>query len=92
MLHIRTSFAIVSLLAVLCLSCKYDQPPTPVLVFSKTAGFRHASIADGVAALQHLGDTSTLRRAQKNLPPQHHQAPLRRTKLRSQPVAVHACR
>jgi len=47
--------ALTLLLAVLCLSCKYDHPPTRILVFTKTAGYRHASIADGVAALQRLG-------------------------------------
>jgi type 1 glutamine amidotransferase len=31
--------------------------PYRVLVFSKTAGFRHASIPDGIAAIQRLGAT-----------------------------------
>ena len=30
-------------------------PLTKVLVFSKTAGFRHASIPNGIAAIQQLG-------------------------------------
>ena len=32
-----------------------------VLVFSKTAGFRHDSIPDGVAAVKHLGETAGFR-------------------------------
>ena len=31
------------------------QPDFSVLVFSKTAGFRHASISDGIAAIAELG-------------------------------------
>lgn len=32
-----------------------DDPPFKALVFSKTAAFRHDSIPDGIAAIQHLG-------------------------------------
>lgn len=32
-----------------------DDDPVSVLVFSKTAGFRHASIPDGVAAIEAIG-------------------------------------
>jgi type 1 glutamine amidotransferase len=32
-----------------------DDPPYAVLVFSKTAGFRHDSIEEGITALQELG-------------------------------------
>ena len=34
--------------------CAQDEPSVRLLVFTKTAGFRHQSIADGVAALQTL--------------------------------------
>jgi len=43
------------LLAALAFSCKYEQPPARILVFSKTEGFRHESISAGLAALQDLG-------------------------------------
>ncbi|MEV7328277.1 ThuA domain-containing protein [Micromonospora sp. NPDC093244] len=33
-------------------------PLTKVLVFSKTAGFRHSSIPNGIAAIQQLGSTN----------------------------------
>lgn len=39
-----------------CLMASCSEPPMPkVLVFSKTAGFRHASIPAGIAAIQQLG-------------------------------------
>ncbi len=38
-----------------CLNVAATQPPPRVLVFSKTAGFRHDSIPTAVAALQRLG-------------------------------------
>lgn len=53
-------FGLVVLLAVLVLTAgmtmiqTQDEPR--VLVFSKTAGFRHASIEAGIAALQQLGE------------------------------------
>lgn len=46
------------LLAVLFLfsSCSNERPGDPkILVFSKTAGFHHQSIADGITAIQQLG-------------------------------------
>ncbi len=40
----------------LIFSCAKKAKPTPrVLVFTKTAGYRHASIPDGIAAIQKLG-------------------------------------
>ena len=37
-------------------SCSHKRPGKPkILVFSKTAGFHHESIADGIAAIQKLG-------------------------------------
>jgi type 1 glutamine amidotransferase len=38
-----------------------DEPGFAVLVFSKTAGFRHDSISAGVAAIQALGEQSNFR-------------------------------
>ncbi len=43
----------ILLLALAMLCC--EQPPERILVFSKTEGFRHASIADGKMALLRLG-------------------------------------
>lgn len=43
------------ILFALAFSCKYEQTSVRILVFTKTAGFRHASISDGLAALQRLG-------------------------------------
>jgi cytochrome c len=49
------------LLSLILLGCSSSMPdpqnaPEPqVLVFSKTAGYRHASIPDGIAAIQKLG-------------------------------------
>ena len=47
------SFALLGL--VLCLDPPWPQAPPKILVFSKTAGFRHDSIPDGVGALRGLG-------------------------------------
>ena len=38
-----------------------DQAPRRILVFSKTAGFRHASIPDGIAAIRGLGASNGFR-------------------------------
>ncbi len=49
----------ISILALACLlgaDPTHDEPPKPrVLVFSKTAAYRHDSIAAGVAAVRELG-------------------------------------
>jgi len=48
----------LSLLAIICIiaSCSKKRSGKPrVLVFSKTAGFRHASIPNGIAAIKKLG-------------------------------------
>jgi type 1 glutamine amidotransferase len=56
------------LLAGLCAGCSRQQPQAQslgqrpaVLVFYKTQGFHHASIPDGLAALQQLGRDNNLR-------------------------------
>lgn len=36
-------------------NCQAQREETRILVFSKTAGFRHESIKDGIAAIQQLG-------------------------------------
>src|SRR5688572_8819006 len=36
-------------------ACSSDQEPTRILVFSKTAGFRHESIPFGIEAIKKLG-------------------------------------
>lgn len=46
---------LISLSLALCLNAAATQPQPRVLVFSKTAGFRHDSIPTAVAALQRLG-------------------------------------
>ena len=43
------------LLASLCLPVAVQSQDSRVLVFSKTAGFRHTSIGDGLAAIRKLG-------------------------------------
>ena len=48
-------FHLLMLLLFLNFSCQYEQPPSRILVFTKTAGFRHESIPAGVEALQRLG-------------------------------------
>ena len=52
------SLAAVCLVMAVCLtSCdKKRSGPPKVLVFSKTMGFEHASIPDGIRAIQKLGD------------------------------------
>ena len=50
-LMIRT-LALSMLLATV--NCQPDKPPTNILVFSKTAGFRHGSIPAGQEALRSL--------------------------------------
>ncbi|SMO32008.1 ThuA domain-containing protein [Fodinibius sediminis] len=58
MKHSRTllQYSIVFLFSFLILSCSKRSGPPRVLVFSKTAGFYHNSIPDGMAAIQKLGD------------------------------------
>lgn len=47
---------LISLCAVLACSCNHKRQGEPrILVFTKTAGFHHASIPDGVKALQKMG-------------------------------------
>lgn len=47
---------VVPLIGVAPAAADHDPPPAgDVLVFSKTAGFRHASIPDGIAAIEALG-------------------------------------
>ena len=42
--------AILSISGIACAQTQFE-----ILVFSKTTGFRHASIADGIQAVQELG-------------------------------------
>lgn len=51
----RRIYSFLLLLPFLNFSCQYEQPPSRILVFTKTAGFRHESIPAGVEALQRLG-------------------------------------
>ena len=51
---IRWPFALL-LVAFSALAGPFDDQHVTVLVFTKTAGFRHDSIADGIAAIQALG-------------------------------------
>ena len=47
---------LLSVIVIFYASCSNSRSSKPkVLVFSKTAGFRHASIPDGIAAIQKLG-------------------------------------
>lgn len=54
------SIGLLSLLLIslfLLTSCSNERPGDPkILVFSKTAGFHHQSIADGIIAIQQLGE------------------------------------
>ena len=45
-----------SIALILSLAAPLDAAPYSVLVFSKTAGYRHASIPQGIAALKALGE------------------------------------
>lgn len=51
-------FLIILFTGILLFGCNNteERPETRVLVFSKTAGFRHASIPQGIAALKALGE------------------------------------
>ncbi|HVI48715.1 MAG TPA: ThuA domain-containing protein, partial [Chitinophaga sp.] len=52
----HSSKLILLLLLLVAAACKKTRPGQPkVLVFSKTAAFRHASIPAGIAAIQELG-------------------------------------
>ncbi|NSL88866.1 PKD domain-containing protein [Chitinophaga sp. Mgbs1] len=54
MKHILKLFAVLALAGIA--GCQKTRPGQPkVLVFTKTAAFRHASIAAGINAVQHLG-------------------------------------
>jgi len=48
-------YAVVLVLAAASMSCRSKRPPPKVLVFSATAGFRHGSIAAGIAAVRAMG-------------------------------------
>jgi glucose/arabinose dehydrogenase/cytochrome c551/c552/type 1 glutamine amidotransferase len=52
---LKTPFAILSLLAMGQFSFIPQKEPPKVLIFSKTAGFVHESIPDGIAAIKKLG-------------------------------------
>src|SRR4051812_3787920 len=48
---------LLAAIAVIYFSCSSKRSGKPrVLVFSKTAGFRHASIPNGIAAIKKLGE------------------------------------
>jgi cytochrome c len=51
---LRQFFGLICVVAVLW-ACSSEKKETRVLVFSKTAGFRHQSIEEGIAAIQKLG-------------------------------------
>src|SRR5437868_12795749 len=48
-------FSAVLLIFLLFFSSFIIKPHSRVLIFSKTAGFHHSSIPDGIAAIQKLG-------------------------------------
>ena len=53
---VQTACVRRAILFLLLLSCAADQEPAPrILVFTKTAGYRHTSIDEGVAAITKLG-------------------------------------
>ncbi len=65
--QVRSFIGVLCLVSVLFVSTAPDaaaqqklrpEPRYRVLVFSKTAGFRHASIPDGIAAIWRLGDAN----------------------------------
>ncbi len=47
--------AVSILLSMIATGCGFNSSPAKILVFSKTAGYRHESIAAGKTALLHLG-------------------------------------
>jgi len=49
----QARFLLILLITIIC--CNWATAKTKVLIFSKTAGFHHASIAPGIAAIQLLG-------------------------------------
>ena len=51
----RVLIAFAVLLSALVVPLATAAPLTQVLVFSKTAGFRHSSIPQGIAAIRQLG-------------------------------------
>lgn len=55
--EVRSSLVILSLLLLIGWSCKETSPDdVKVLVFSKTAAFRHESIEKGIEAIKNLGE------------------------------------
>lgn len=54
--NLASSLLVFVILIVLGVSCDNTPDETRILVFSKTAGFRHESIESGIAALQKLGE------------------------------------
>src|SRR5215210_8234241 len=48
-------FPVIITIAILLISCSKRSGKPNVLVFTKTAGYHHVSIADGVRAIQKLG-------------------------------------
>ncbi len=64
------SMLILVALFFLCISSAFATPKPRVLVFCKTAGYHHESIADGIVAIQKLGmenkfDVDTTTNAEK---------------------------
>jgi cytochrome c len=55
LLSFKRFYQLVLFLLVFGFSCNTKKEPTRVLVFSKTAGFRHESIAAGIEAIKKLG-------------------------------------
>lgn len=55
--HFLKSLTVLFCISILGLSCSNIRTGSPkVLVFSKTAGYHHASIPDGINAIQKLGE------------------------------------
>ena len=61
-LHRYVFFTVLVALFAVLSSCSQQRSEVPaVLVFSKTAGYTHASIPDGIAAIQELGNKHNFR-------------------------------
>lgn len=54
----RTRWAVAAVIAAASLSLSAAEPAFRVLVFSKTVGYRHTSITNGVAAIKQMGTTN----------------------------------
>jgi len=52
---LKTPFLVLSVLFMGQLSVLFQSEPPKVLIFSKTAGFVHESIPDGIAAIKKMG-------------------------------------